>query len=100
MLGNILIILITSWAVGWILEQLNQSKLEPFEKIQAKTRYLNKKKVWKYSILSVAMLVVCTLSLMMGMPMLVIDVLLGIVVAVIDMIFESTIFDQMRNTLR
>lgn len=100
MLGNIIIILITSWGMGWLLEKLNQSKLEPFEKIQAKTRYLSKKKVWKYSLLIVTMVTVCTFSLMMDMQMMVINVLLGITVAVIDVIFESTIFDQMRNTLR
>ena len=100
MLLSLIIIIGSELAFEFIFEKLNQSKLEPFEKVQSKTRYLSKKKVWQCVILMVSLVVIFMIGTLINMHSLVLTLLLGLTLAIINTIFESTIFDQMRNTLR
>lgn len=100
MLISLLIIIIADLGFEFLFEKLNQSKLEPFEKIQAKTRDLPKKRIWQYGILIVILGCVFFVGLQIQMSSLVLTILSGIILALINTAFESTIFDQMRNTLR
>lgn len=100
MLLNLVIIIVTDIAFEFLFEKLNQSKLEPFEKIQAKTRFLPKKKIWQYSVLVGVLLAVGMLGVMLNFGASALTALLGIILALVNTIFESTFFDQMRNTLR
>ena len=99
-MASILVILIVEIMFEMLLEKINQTKLEPFEKLQAKTRYLNKKKVWRYTFLIVILLGIWFLSKRMGLSILAMSIMAGILISVLNTIFESTIYDQMRNTLR
>ena len=100
MLISLIIIIGSDLAFEFLFEKLNQSKLEPFEKIQAKTRYLSKKRVWQCGALMLALVIVFLLGALINMNSLILTFLLGLTLAIINTIFESTVFDQMRNTLR
>ena len=100
MLLNLLIIIIVDLVLEFAFEKLNQSSLEPFEKIQAKTRYLNKKRVWHYTILGVVLIVSFILCDLLQVNVWVVNLLLGLIIALANTIFENTAYDKMRNTLR
>ena len=100
MLISLILIIVSDLVFEFLFEKLNQSKLEPFEKIQAKTRYLSKKRVWQGGALMLALVIVFLLGALINMNSLILTFLLGLTLAIINTIFESTVFDQMRNTLR
>lgn len=47
-----------------------------------------------------ALVIVFLLGALINMNSLILTFLLGLTLAIINTIFESTVFDQMRNTLR
>ena len=100
MLISLILIIVSDLVFEFLFEKLNQSKLEPFEKIQAKTRYLSKKRVLQCGSLMLALVIVFLLGALINMNSLILTFLLGLTLAIINTIFESTVFDQMRNTLR
>lgn len=100
MLVSLIIIIITNIACEKLLEKLNQTKLEPFEKIQAKTRYIKNRKVWRYITLLGVCLVGAIISLRLNIGFIGTNVILGVLAALVNTIFENTFFDKMRNTLR
>ncbi|WP_053983704.1 hypothetical protein [Niameybacter massiliensis] len=100
MLLNLIIIIAADLGFEFLFEKLNQSKYEPFEKVQAKTRELESKKVWQYSSLAVAVLGTIYLCNFFAVNFFIVVILLGFILALINTIFESTFYDQRRNTLR
>lgn len=100
MLLNLLIIIITDLVLEFAFEKLNQSPLEPFEKIQDKTRYLNKKRVWHYTILGAVLVISVILCYQLQVNVWVMNLLFGLIIALANTIFENTAYDKMRNTLR
>lgn len=96
----LIIIVVTNIVFEVLLEKLNQSKQEPFEKLQAKIRYIRKKKVWYYATLLIVLVIGNTLANTLNIGLVATGVLLGVLVALTNTIFENTMFDSMRNTLR
>ena len=71
MLISLILIIVSDLVFEFLFEKLNQSKLEPFEKIQAKTRYLSKKRVWQCGALMLALVIVFLLGALINMNSLI-----------------------------
>lgn len=100
MFVNLVMIIVVDLFLEFVFEQWNQSSLEPFEKLQAKTRYLNKKRVWHYSSLLVVLTGTIVLCYKLHIHIGIINVSVGLVIALFNTLFENTVYDKMRNTLR
>lgn len=84
----------------FIFEQVNKLDLEFINKIQEKTREMKKKKMIQYT----SMILIAAI-LWGGMDMLLVNYIIqglvvGMVWALITFLFEDSVFDNMRNTLR
>ncbi|MEF9960917.1 MAG: hypothetical protein RR448_09490 [Niameybacter sp.] len=100
MLVNLIMMMAVDIGFEFLFEKLNQTAHEPFEKLQARTRYLKHKKVWQYSTLALAVFAIVLLCNFFLVNIYIVMTLLGLVLALVNTFFESTIYDQRRNTLR
>lgn len=84
----------------FLFEQVNKLDLKFINKIQEKTRDLKKKKVIEYVMMFVLAGLLWGIMDMIAIGYIVQGLIVGIIWALIMFLFEDTIFDNMRNTLR
>lgn len=93
-------LLIGVLAFQFLFEQVNKLDLKFINKIQEKTRELKRKKVVEYISMILLSGILWPLMDMMAVGYIIQGITVGIVWAFIMFLFEDTIFDNMRNTLR
>ena len=76
-------------------------EIKVFESLQKKTRaLLKKKKVYQYTIFGVLAIMALFITVLVGTGEIPQGFLLGTIWALIDFIFEDSLFDKLRNSLR
>lgn len=84
----------------FILEQINKADLEFINKIHNKIREIKHKRVIQYGIMIVLAGVAWGGMDILGVGYIIQGLIVGILWAFIIFLFEDSIFDHMRNTLR
>lgn len=81
-------------------EGLQRNGVTWFEGVQKKTRDMKNKKMWEYGIFLVVGMVIIFAMTFIGLGNLPQGFLLGSLYSLNSIIFESSFFDRLRNTLR
>ena len=93
-------LLITLIGFQFIFEQINKADLKIVDLIHEKTRELKNKKVMQYVVMIVLAGLLWAIMDIVAIGSIVQGAIIGILWAFIMFLFEDTIFDNMRNTLR
>lgn len=84
----------------FLCEGLIRSGFTGFEGLQKKTRDMKNKKIWEYALFVMIGMVILTLAIVIGLGELPQGFILGTLYALFSVIFEDSVFDRLRNTLR
>ena len=84
----------------FIFEQVNKLDLEFINKIQEKTREMKKKKMIQYTSMILIAAILWGIMDMLLVNYIIQGLVVGMVWALITFLFEDSVFDNMRNTLR
>ncbi|MBU3804851.1 MAG: hypothetical protein H9872_08875 [Candidatus Cellulosilyticum pullistercoris] len=93
-------LLISLIGFQFIFEQMNKIDLKVVNLIHEKTRELKHKKVIQYVIMIILAGILWSFMDIITVSYIIQGVIIGILWAFIMFLFEDTIFDNMRNTLR
>ena len=93
-------LLISLIVFQFIFEQINKVDLKIVNLIHEKTRELKNKKVIQYVVMIVLAGILWAIMDIVAIGSIVQGAIIGILWAFIMFLFEDTIFDNMRNTLR
>ena len=93
-------LLISLIAFQLIFEQINKLDLKIVNLIHEKTRDLKKKKVIQYAIMIISAGILWAIMDTIAISPIVQGAIIGLLWAFIIFLFEDTVFDNMRNTLR
>lgn len=93
-------LLISLIGCQFIFEQLNKIDLKVVNLIHEKTRELKRKKVIQYLLMIASAGILWAIMDIAVVGSIVQGVIVGVLWAFIMFLFEDTIFDNMRNTLR
>jgi len=93
-------LLISLIGFQFIFEQINKRDLKIVNLLHEKTRDLKHKKVIQYVLMIVAVGILWAVMDTMAVSSIVQGVIVGVLWAFIIFLFEDSIFDNMRNTLR
>lgn len=93
-------LLISLIGCQFIFEQLNKIDLKVVNLIHEKTRELKRKKVIQYLLMIASAGILWAIMDIAVVGSIVQGVIVGVLWALIMFLFEDTIFDNMRNTLR
>ncbi|QEH67393.1 hypothetical protein QTL86_18495 [Cellulosilyticum sp. ST5] len=86
---------------SFLCEGFNKMEIKVFESLQKKTRaLLKKKKVYQYTIFGVLAIIALFITVLVGAGEFPQGFLLGTIWALIDFVFEDSLFDKLRNNLR
>ncbi|MBE6023908.1 MAG: hypothetical protein E7231_11885 [Cellulosilyticum sp.] len=84
----------------FILEHTNIAQVNFVQELQRKTRGLKVKKVIEYGLLLIVSIVLWGLMAQSVLGTIPQGMIVGIIWALVRFVFEDTVFDQARNTLR
>ena len=93
-------LLISLIAFQLIFEQINKLDLKIVNLIHEKTRDLKKKKIIQYAIMIISAGILWAIMDIIAISPIVQGAIIGLLWAFIIFLFEDTVFDNMRNTLR
>lgn len=93
-------LLISLMGFQFIFEQINKVDLKIVNLIHEKTRELKNKKVIQYVVMIVLAGILWAIMDIVAIGSIVQGAIIGVLWAFIMFLFEDTIFDNMRNTLR
>lgn len=93
-------LLISLIVFQFIFEQINKVDLKIVNLIHEKTRELKNKKVIQYVVMIVLAGILWAIMDIVAIGSIVQGAIIGVLWAFIMFLFEDTIFDNMRNTLR
>lgn len=93
-------LLIGVFGTQYILEHTNLAKFDAISQMQAKTRDIKHKRILEYGIMFVISAILWIALTLTKMGLMFQGFIVGIVWGFIMFIFEDTIFDNARNTLR
>lgn len=93
-------LLISLIGFQFIFEQINKVDLKAVNLIHEKTRELKNKKVIQYVVMIVLAGILWAIMDIVAIGSIVQGAIIGVLWAFIMFLFEDTIFDNMRNTLR
>lgn len=93
-------LLISLMGFQFIFEQINKIDLKVVNLIHEKTRELKSKKVIQYVVMIVLAGILWAIMDIVAIGSIVQGAIIGVLWAFIMFLFEDTIFDNMRNTLR
>lgn len=93
-------LLVSLMGFQFIFEQIHKMDLNVVNEIHKKTRELKNKKVIQYVLMSVSAGILWTIMDIVVVGSIVQGLIIGILWAFIIFLFEDSIFDNMRNTLR
>ena len=93
-------LLISLMGFQFIFEQINKIDLKIVNLIHEKTRELKNKKVIQYVVMIVLAGILWAIMDIVAIGSIVQGAIIGVLWAFIMFLFEDTIFDNMRNTLR
>lgn len=93
-------LLISLMGFQFIFEQINKIDLKVVNLIHEKTRELKSKKVIQYVVMIILAGILWAIMDIVAIGSIVQGAIIGVLWAFIMFLFEDTIFDNMRNTLR
>lgn len=93
-------LLVSLMGFQFIFEQIHKMDLNVVNGIHEKTRELKNKKVIQYVLMIVSAGILWTIMDIVAVSSIVQGLIIGILWAFIIFLFEDSIFDNMRNTLR
>ena len=96
----ILALLIGVFGTQYVLEHTNVAKFELIEKMEVKVREIKHKKIIEYGSMLIISAVLWMVLSLMKVSGIFQGVIVGVIWGLIMFIFEDTIFDNARNTLR
>ena len=86
---------------SFLCEGFNKMEIKVFESLQKKTRgLLKKKKIYQYTIFGIMAIIALFITVLVGAGEFPQGFLLGTIWAFVDFVFEDSLFDKLRNTLR